>query len=242
LSFQNDASFWSRLSSSNLIAEISQWEPDDTILFADEACFDRIAEAFAAVVDAKSPWTYQHSTRVAEIAVGIAREFRCPPRMVRDLRRAALLHDIGKLGVSNLILDKPGKPTDDEFRQIRQHAEYSHRILQQVDAFRSELATVASAHHERLDGNGYHLGLSGEQIHFATRILAVADIFEAMSARRPYRDAMEWERIEQILKKDINHGLDGDCVEALCRWRARNEIESRVEAQLEEVDRLLSEL
>jgi HD-GYP domain-containing protein (c-di-GMP phosphodiesterase class II) len=111
-----------------------------------------------------------------------------------------------------------------------------------VDAFRDELATVASAHHERLDGNGYHRGVSGENIHFATRILAVADIFEAMSARRPYRDAMEWERIEQILKKDINHGVDGDCVEALCGWRARNEIESRVEAQLEAVDRLLAEL
>jgi HD-GYP domain-containing protein (c-di-GMP phosphodiesterase class II) len=162
--------------------------------------------------------------------------------MVRDLRRAALLHDIGKLGVSNLILDKPGKPTEDEFRQIRQHAEFSHRILQQVDAFRNELATVASAHHERLDGRGYHLGISGENISFATRVLTVADIFEAMSAQRPYRDAMEWEQIEQILKKDVGRGVDGDCFEALCRWRARNEVESRVEAQLEQVDLLLSEL
>ena len=108
-SFQNETSFWSRLYSSDLIGEISQWEPEDTILFADDACLYRIAEAFAAVVDAKSPWTYQHSTRVADSAVGMAKEFGCPPEMIRDLRRAALLHDIGKLGVPNLVLDKPGK-------------------------------------------------------------------------------------------------------------------------------------
>src|SRR5262249_22127624 len=95
----------------------------------DESCLDRIAEAFARVVDAKSPWTYQHSTRVAEIAVGVARQFDCSAELARDLRRAALLHDIGKLGVSNLILDKPGKPTPDEFAVIHAiRSKFSNRL------------------------------------------------------------------------------------------------------------------
>src|SRR5947208_10713038 len=110
-----DADFWSRLLEEDILLELSRWEPEDAVMLADEACLDRVAEAFADVVDAKSPWTYQHSTRVAEIAVGIAEQFNCSAPLIRDVRRAALLHDIGKLGVSNSILDKPGKPTDEEF-------------------------------------------------------------------------------------------------------------------------------
>ena len=96
------------------------------------------------MVDAKSPWTYRHSTGVAEISVGLAGNLAVRPELMRDIRRAALLHDIGKLGVSNLILDKPGKPTPDELAQIQKHPEYSQRILEQVDAFKV-LADVASA-------------------------------------------------------------------------------------------------
>ena len=109
----------------------------------------------------------------------------------RDLHRAALLHDVGKLGVSNLILDKPGKPTDEEMAIIRKHPDYSQQILQRVAAFK-ELADVAAAHHERLDGRGYHRRLAGEHLPWAARVLTVADMYEAMSARRPYRDAMSW--------------------------------------------------
>ena len=130
----SDVSFWSRLSSPDLPAELGRWEPADEQLVADDACLDRVAEAFANVVDAKSPWTYQHSIRVADIAVGIARQFSCGGDLLRDLRRA-LLHDIGKLGVSNLILDKPSKPNDDELAQIRKHPDYSQQILEKVEAF-----------------------------------------------------------------------------------------------------------
>lgn len=239
--FRHDAGFWQKLHASDLVAELSCWEPEDAVLMADEACLDRVAEAFARVVDAKSPWTYQHSTRVAEISVGIVREFDCPADVQRDVRRAALLHDIGKLGVSNLILDKPGKPTPEELEQIRKHPDYSQRILEQVTALAS-LADVAAAHHERLDGRGYHRRLDDTRLPWISRVLAVADICEAMSAKRPYRDAMPWSRIEEIMGADAGTGIDPECFAALRHWQEHHALASRVEAQLAEVDRLVSEL
>lgn len=240
--FEMDTAFWNRLRRDDLISEVGRWEPEETILLADEACLNRIAEAFALVVDAKSPWTYQHSTRVAEIVVGMARQFGCSEEMVRDLRRCGLLHDIGKLGVSNRILDKPGKPTEEEFRQIQRHAAYSHLILQQVEPFREMLAEVAAGHHEQLDGCGYHRGIAGNQISFATRLLTVADMYEAMSALRPYRKAMEFEQIDAILTKEIGLRVDGECVAALRTWHDQQQLRSRVEEQLDEVERLQSGL
>jgi putative nucleotidyltransferase with HDIG domain len=241
LTFRQESSFWERLLSVDLPAELGRWEPEDAVMLADEDCLDRIAEAFARVVDAKSPWTYEHSTRVAEIAVGVAQQFGCSPELQRDIRRAGLLHDIGKLGVSNLILDKPGKPTPEEFAQIRKHPDYSQQILERVGAFQA-LADVASAHHERLDGQGYHRRLNGTELPFVARVLAVADICEAMSARRPYRDALPWERIQKIMSHDAGEGVDADCLKALERWQDRNSLASRVESQMREVERLLTEL
>jgi putative nucleotidyltransferase with HDIG domain len=241
LAFKGDTAFWNQLLSDNLLRDLSRWEPEDSVVLCDEDCLDRVAEAFAKVVDAKSPWTYEHSTRVAEIAVGVARQFGCSPEVERDLRRAALLHDIGKLGISNMILDKPGQPTRDEFDQIRNHPDYSHQILAQVSTFRA-LADVASAHHERLDGQGYHRRLEGERLPWIARVLTVADICEAMSAKRPYRDAIPWWKIQQIMTNDAGKGVDGECLHALERWQERNQLESRVEAQMREVDRLLAEL
>jgi putative nucleotidyltransferase with HDIG domain len=239
--FKRDASFWSRLKSCDLMSELSRWEPEDAIVLADETCLDRVAEAFASVVDAKSPWTYQHSTRVAEIAVGVARQFGCVADVERDLRRAALLHDIGKLGVSNLILDKPGAPTAAEFVQIRRHPDYTKQILERVGALQA-LADVASAHHERLDGNGYHRRLDGTGLPWLARILTVADIAEAMSARRPYREAWPWEKIREVMRKEAGAGVDHDCLHALEQWHDQHQLQSRVVSQLREVDRMMSEL
>ncbi|MFO1022999.1 MAG: HD domain-containing phosphohydrolase [Planctomycetales bacterium] len=239
--FNREETFWDRLMGRKLIANLNDWEPDDAVMIADEACLDRVAEAFAMVVDAKSPWTYQHSTRVAEITVGIASQFPATPEVVRDLRRAAMLHDIGKLGVSNTILDKPGKPTDEEFAQIRKHPEYTQRILNQVSAFQF-MGDVAGAHHERLDGRGYHRGLAGDQIAWGSRVLTVADICEALTAKRPYREEMQWDQVRKILNKDIGTAVDGDCVRALEAWYERNELRSRIDQQFEEIDRLFASL
>lgn len=239
LCFHQDHDFWARLNSPNLIDEIRCWEPEETILLADDTRLDQIAEAFARVVDAKSPWTFLHSTRVAEIAVGMAEQMGCSPGLQQDIRRAGLLHDIGKLGVSNMILDKPGRPTHDEFAQITRHAEYSHKILQKVRAFH-HLAEVAGGHHERLDGRGYHRGLSGDEISFATRILTVADVSEAMTAKRPYREAMEWDQVRQVLARDTGRAVDGECVEAVQAWHDKHELASRVDHQLDALERVMA--
>jgi putative nucleotidyltransferase with HDIG domain len=241
LEFKDDMPFWNQLLSDNVLVSLSHWEPEDAMLLADEDCLDRVAEAFAKVVDAKSPWTYQHSTRVAEIAVGIAREFNCSPELVRDLRRAALLHDIGKLGISNRIWDKPERPTPEEYLQIHKHPAYTQQILEKVSAFK-QLAEIAGAHHERLDGLGYHRGVSGDQLPWAARVLVVADVFEAMSANRPYRSAIDQEKIYQLMNEETGHAFDTECVNALVRWNDRSQMESRVDDQLREVDRLLAEL
>lgn len=237
--FKHDMSFWNQLFSDNVITELGRWEPDDAVLLADETCLDRVAEAFARVVDAKSPWTYRHSTRVAEIAVGVAQQFGRNLDLERDLRRAALLHDIGKLGVSNAIWDKPARPTPQEYDEIRKHPVYTQQILEQVAAFKT-LAEVAGAHHERLDGRGYHRGLQASEIPWSTRVLTVADIYEALSAKRPYRDAMSWSQIFEIMTEDAGRGLDADCVHALARWHDRHDLESRVDDQLRELDRMLT--
>ena len=232
---------WARLRSGNLTAELNRWEPEDACLMADEASLDRVAEAFATVVDAKSPWTYQHSMRVAEITVGIARQFGCPPQLERDLRRVALLHDIGKLGVSNLILDKPDKPTEAELIEIRKHPEFSSRILAKVASFQ-QLAEIAGAHHERLDGRGYHRQLAEPALPWSTRVLTVADVCEALTAMRPYRRPLSWEQARDIMTSQVGTAFDPECLAALDRWYDQSQMSSRVDEQLCAVDRLLAEL
>lgn len=240
VALEHDTAFWNRLSTDNLAAELARLEPTDSFTIADEACIDRVSRAFADVIDAKSPWTFQHSSRVADIAVSMSREFGCTPEVERDVRRAGLLHDIGKLGVSSLILDKPGKLDDIEWVALRKHATYSQRILEQLPAF-AKLADVASAHHERLDGRGYHRGITGEHMHWVSRLLAVADMFEALSASRPYRAGMPWEKIHGILSSEAGCSIDAECFSALERCHEPFSTRTRVESQLEEVDRLISE-
>ena len=120
-------------------------------------------EAFARVIDAKSPFTARHSERVAEVADGIAQVLGFTDEERRTLRRAGLLHDIGKLAVSNRVLDKPGKLTDDEFTAIKTHPVYSLQILERAPCF-AGLADLAANHHEKLDGSGYPRGLTAENL------------------------------------------------------------------------------
>ena len=142
------------------------------------------------------------------------------PNELRDLRRAALLHDIGKLGVSNLILDKPGKLDAEEWVQMRRHPALTVKILERVGAFR-DLAATAGAHHERLDGGGYHLGLTGDQLNRDARILAVADVCEALTAERPYRAALPPDEVRAIMRRDAGRAL---CPEALGALEASQQL------------------
>jgi putative nucleotidyltransferase with HDIG domain len=205
LGTRTDTEFWARLGDAVPQAMLDELEPEDRVLVADEDRLDRVAEAFALIVDAKSPYTGRHSEGVARIAVGIGDVMGFRRQQLRDLRRAGLLHDIGKLGVSNMILDKPGKLDEREWVLMRRHPELTARILERVAAFR-DLADVASSHHERLDGNGYHRGLVAEQLSTAARILAVADVCEALSAERPYRAAIEREQMLEIMRRDADRG------------------------------------
>ena len=179
---------------------------------------------------------------MAEIAVGIAQQFGCSPELQRDVRRAALLHDIGKLGVSNLILDKPGKPTAEEFAADPQA---SRLFAADSGAGRMPSRTWPTWPAPITNGSmaaAITAGLMAESLPWVARVLAVADICEAMSAKRPYRDAMPWEKIQEFLHRDAGTGVDAECVAALERWQARNQSALRVEAQLCEVERLLGDL
>ena len=211
-----EPAFWAMLASDQVEREVNRLAPASSAIEVDEDYLDAIAEAFGQVVDAKSPFTAGHSARVAHYAVKLAIELGMPPARLRWLRRAALLHDVGKLGVSNAILDKPARLAPDEWRQVRLHAAYTGHILGRIQQF-SELAQVAAAHHERLDGAGYPLGLAAADISQETRIITVADIFDAISAERPYRAATPIERTLEIMREAVGTAIDADCFAALER-------------------------
>jgi HD-GYP domain-containing protein (c-di-GMP phosphodiesterase class II) len=189
---------------------------ENALVSADDGRIDRIAEAFASMIDAKSPFTASHSERVSAYAVGIGRTLGWEERDLRDLRRAGLLHDIGKLGVSNTILDKPGKLDDDEFAAIKRHPVLTERILAHVPAF-APIALASAAHHEKLNGSGYPYNLEGPQLTPYSRALAVADVYEALTADRPYRDGMAPEQALEIMRRDAGQHLCGDTLAALER-------------------------
>jgi putative nucleotidyltransferase with HDIG domain len=175
---------------------------------------DRICEAFADIVDAKSPFTYRHSVGVAEAATSIATVLRLAPDRVQLVRRAALLHDLGKLAVPNTILDKAGHLTATEWDVVVQHPRLTREILSRIDSF-AELAEIAGAHHEKLDGSGYPDGLTGTQLSLESRIVAVADVYQAMIERRPYRDGMSHVEAMKILYRLAGQKLDAHCIAAI---------------------------
>ena len=175
---------------------------------------DLICSGFADVVDAKSPFTYRHSVGTTEAAVLISNAMGLAPDRVDVVRRAALLHDIGMLGIPNTILDKQGPLTPKDWTAIHRHPALSREILSRVRAF-SEIAALAGQHHEKLDGTGYPFHLAGEQLSIESRILTVADVFNALLESRPYREDLTPAKIQQQLALDVPHRLDTECVDAV---------------------------
>ena len=214
LAFRSHGEFWRALAKEDGASQLAEVEPADKVLVADEDRLDRVAEAFALVIDAKSPWTFQHSRGVAATSVAIAKVMGYPAEQVREIRRAALLHDIGKLGVSSLILDKPGQLTDEEFQVMRTHPIATREILSRTGCFR-HLANAAASHHERLDGTGYDLGLGRSELPMLTRVLCTSDVCDALRASRPYRSGMPVERVLEIMGREVGTGIDPTCFEAL---------------------------
>jgi putative nucleotidyltransferase with HDIG domain len=215
-----DPEFWAGLGARDVEQRVMALEPSRRMLTVDEDYLDDIAAAFAKVIDAKSPYTSGHSDRVALFTDMVAEELGVPAGDRRRLQRAALLHDIGKLGVSNQILDKPGKLDPLEWVEMKNHAAEGERILSHIAAF-ADLARVAGSHHERLDGTGYPRGLAGDALDRDTRIVAIADVFDALTADRPYRAAMPVAEAFAIMRADVGGKFDPDCFAALERAVAR---------------------
>jgi HD-GYP domain-containing protein (c-di-GMP phosphodiesterase class II) len=209
-----DPGFWTMLASDALNAAVFALEPGKFEVQLDDDYLDEIAAAFGQIVDAKSPYTSGHSQRVALYADGIAEELGLDLARRRWLKRGALLHDVGKLGVSNTILDKPDRLDADEWAAVQRHAAFTGAILGRIGAF-DDLARMSSAHHEKLDGTGYPLGLKEEQIALETRIITVADIFDAITAERPYRGAIPVPRTLEIMAENLDTAIDRRCFAAL---------------------------
>jgi HD-GYP domain-containing protein (c-di-GMP phosphodiesterase class II) len=208
--FRDDDGFWASLAE----PDVTRWEPEDQVLSVDDDRLLRIASAFAAIVDAKCPWTYHHSDRTSHVATGIGALLGFDADEIEDLRYVSLLHDLGKLAISNRILDKPAKLTDAEYARVKEHPLFTRWVLERISCFES-LAPIAGAHHERLDGSGYPRGLVADDLTMPTRVLAVADVYEALTADRPYRHALAEEDALDLIRLEVPHRLDGDAFAAL---------------------------
>ncbi len=199
------------------LAEAPVWEaalaaePEPWVRI-DDARLDAVLEAFAGFADLKSPFTRGHSQGVAALAEGAARQAGLGEGEAREVRRAALVHDLGRTGVPNGIWDKPGPLTRTEWERVRLHPYLTERVLSQAAAL-APLAALAGAHHERLDGSGYHRGSPAALLSPAARILAAADAYQAMTQERPHRPAFSPEEAARELAAEADRGrLDGDAV------------------------------
>lgn len=170
-------------------------------------------KALARTVDAKSSWTAGHSERVTDMALEIGTLLKLAPKELDNLHRGSLLHDIGKIGVPVGILDKPGKLDDDEYQVVKTHPQIGARILEPIAAYETIIPIVLQ-HHERYDGKGYPNGLSGDDIDIGARIVAVADVFDALKSDRPYRKGWPVERVIGLITQEAGRQFDPKIVEA----------------------------
>ncbi len=180
--------------------------------------------ALARSIDAKSHWTAGHSERVARMAVALGREMGLSDEDLDILHRGSLLHDLGKIGVTSTILDKPGRLTDAEMEIVRGHVRIGARILEPIIQLRDLLPLVLQ-HHEWFNGKGYPEGRAGEQISFLARILAVVDIYDALRSPRPYRDPVDHPLVIQMITEGAGTQFDPQVVGAFLKceaWQARD--------------------
>jgi hypothetical protein len=177
-----------------------------------------IVRSLTSAIDAKDSYTCGHSDRVARIAVRLAEELGCDTKTIETLYMAGQLHDIGKIGINDDVLQKAGRLSEDEYEHIKQHVAIGHHILHDL-ARLEEVLPVVLHHHETWDGCGYPSKLDSDQIPLAARILAVADAFDAMSSDRPYRKCLPDDNVDRILRAGAGHQWDPQVVDAFFRVR-----------------------
>lgn len=183
--------------------------------------FESFIETLAASIDARDKITAGHSIRVRMYSALIAKAMEMSEGDVNIIEKAAMLHDIGKIGIRDSVLQKEGRLTDEEYKHIQSHVQITHDILHKIhmsDDFK-KVTEIACSHHEKFDGTGYYRDLSGKEIPLGGRILAVSDVFDAITSKRHYRDKMPIEKVLGILQKDAGTHFDEKCVETFMKLR-----------------------
>jgi len=192
----------------------------EQLLKSKDRQFRSILHGLAASIDARDPLTRGHSEKVTEYALGICDEIGFSPEQREVISTAALLHDYGKIAVPDAILRKPGLLTPRERELVKIHAEQTERILRQIrfEGIYRQVPSIAGAHHEKIDGSGYPRGLKGEEIPLGARIIGVADFFEAITAKRHYREPMRREEAIALLKREAGRSFEPHLVDAFLRY------------------------
>ena len=191
--------------------------------------FNSIIEVLASSIDARDPYTAGHSQRVMEYTLGTAEEMDFSKKALETLRVASLLHDYGKIGVHDSILGKPGNLTEEEYRSVQEHVVKTKEILENLYFSRDlkEIPAIAAFHHERIDGTGYPFHLQGEEIPLGGKIMAVADVFDALTSHRPYRNPSSPEEAFAFLEEGVGKHYDGEVVAAFKRFFFREKMKGQ---------------
>ncbi|WP_448379046.1 HD domain-containing phosphohydrolase [Fervidobacterium sp.] len=168
--------------------------------------FKKILLAIATAIDKRDNYTHQHSKNVAKISVEIGKRMGLSQQELEKLEFSAILHDVGKIGIPDSILLKPGKLTDEEYKVIKNHTVYGAEILSQVKYVDEDILKGALEHHEKLDGSGYPYGKKGEEISLFGKIIGIADVFDALSSKRTYKEAWDFGEVLKIIEADVEKG------------------------------------
>jgi len=188
-----------------------------------------ILKALAASIDARDPYTAGHSEKVTEYAVGICKEMNMPSDYTEVVAVAASLHDYGKIGISDALLKKEGLLTAEEYETVKTRSVKTRKILEKIEFHGpySLVPEIAEAHHEKLDGSGYPRGLKGHEIPIGSRIIAVADFFEAITAKRLYRDPIPVDEAFEMLRRESDVHFSREIVEAFIKFYTSNNMASQ---------------
>lgn len=181
-----------------------------------KALFESFIDTLATSIDARDKITAGHSSRVKLYSMLLADELGCDDKFKELLEKSAILHDIGKIGIRDSVLQKEGKLTDEEYKHIQEHVQITHDILEKIHMSESfkMITEFACSHHEKYDGSGYYRRLKGEEIPYGGRILAVADVFDAITSKRHYRDKMPIQNVIDILISGKDKHFDGKLVDS----------------------------